>query len=91
MSPSDRHADEGKQVTMSYRQAAKGYGIGFACAFFMAATVVAYPIMWKQHVPETLYATAVLALVLLSTLGFILIGLAYTVPERLYEVLENGT
>lgn len=77
------------QVKMSYREAAMDYGIGFAAAFFMAATVCGYLIMWEQHVSETLYSTGVLAFVLFSFAGGVLIAVAYLWPIRFYELLEG--
>lgn len=81
--------DSGREVRQSYRRGCHDYAIGFSCAFFWAATVCAYAILWKQHVPETLYYASVVFFVIFSLTGFVIVGIAYTEPIWFYELLEE--
>jgi len=51
--------ESGKEVRMSYRRGCRDYTLGFATALFMVATLLGFVILWKQHVPESLYLTSV--------------------------------
>lgn len=83
------HTDSGRQVKMSYRRGCHDYAIGYATAFFMAAAVLGYVILWKQHLPTSLYATAVPFFVVFSMGGFALIAIGYSYPVRFYELMEG--
>lgn len=91
MSDSDVvQTESGKEVRMSYRRGCHDYTIGFASALFMAATLLGFVILWKQHVPETIYYTSVPFFVVFSFVGFAIVGIAYTRPIWFYELLEDG-
>jgi len=81
--------ESGKEVRMSYRRGCHDYTIGFASALFMVATLLGFVILWKQHVPETVYYTAIPFFVLFSLTGFGIVGVAYTRPIWFYELLEG--
>jgi len=81
--------DSGREVRQSYRRGCHDYAIGFASAFFWAATVCGYGILWKQHAPKTLYHASVVGFVAFSLIGFLVVGIAYTAPIRFYELLEG--
>jgi len=83
--------DSGRVVHLSYSRACHDYTLGFASAFFMATTVLGYVILWQQHLPESLYATAVTFFVVFSTAGAVLLGIAYLEPVRFYELMEDGS
>lgn len=82
--------ESGKEVRLSYRRGCHDYTIGFASAFFMAATVFGFVILWKQHVPETIYYTSVPFFVVFSVVAFVIVGIAYTRSIWFYELLEEG-
>jgi len=81
--------DDKREVRMSYHTGCHNYTIGVATAFFMAATVLAYLILWEQHIPESVYTTAVPFFVAFSAAGFCLVGVAYVAPVRFYELMEG--
>lgn len=93
---SDKHEAQvvqtgsGREVHMPYRRGCHGYAIGFASAFFMAATVLGFIILWRQHVPDTLYYTSVPFFVVFGVAGFGLVAIAYTNPVWFYELLEGS-
>jgi len=76
---------------MSYRRGCFDYTIGFATALFMVASLLGFVILWKQHVPETVYYTSVPFFVLFSLVGFAIVAVAYTRPIWFYEVVEGRT
>ena len=80
-----------KTVEKSYLQACHNYGIGFSSAFSWAAMVCGYGILWKQHIPETLYYTCVVSFVVFSVIALVVIVASYTYPIRIYELLGDGT
>jgi hypothetical protein len=81
--------ESGKEVRMPYRRGCREYTIGFATAFLMATTVLGYVLLWKQHVPKSLYYTSVIFFVVFSLSGFAIIGVAYTRPVWFYELMEE--
>lgn len=82
--------ESGKEVRMSYRRGCHDYTIGFATAIFMVTTLLGFVILWKQHVPETIYYTSVPFFVLFALAGFATVGVAYTRPVWFYELLEES-
>lgn len=93
MSPSGSRivdTDRGKEVILTYSRACKDYVIGFSTALFMLAGVMGYLIMWKQHVPESVYHLSVLFFVISTFVGFGLVAIAYTAPVWFYETLEGS-
>jgi len=82
--------ESGKEVRMSYRRGCHEYSIGVATAFFMMTSLLGFVILWKQHVPDTVYYTSVPFFVVFSFAGFAIVGVAYTRPIWFYELLEDG-
>lgn len=80
--------DSGREVRMSYYRGCRDYTIGFASAFFLAATVCGYGILWMKHVPEAIYHTSVIFFVVFSLTAFLIVGIAYTSPIWFYQLLE---
>ena len=78
-----------REVRMSYRTACHNYALGAAAAFFMAATLFGYPILWADHLPASISATAVPFFVVFSAAGFGLVAVAYVAPVRFYELMEG--
>lgn len=83
------NTEVGPKVEMTYRRGCHDYAIGYSTAFFMAAAVLGYAILWKQHLPKSVYATTVPFFVVFSIAGFALIAIAYTYPVRFYELMEG--
>jgi len=83
-------SDRGKEVLMSYQRACREYAIGSAAAFFMAATVLAYAILWKEHVPEAVYNMSVPFFVVFSATGFLMVLIGYTSPTWFYKLTEGN-
>lgn len=81
--------NSGKEVRMPYRTGCRNYAIGVASAFFMAATVLGFVILWRHHVPEAVYHTVIPFFLVYSLAGFIIVGVAYTNPIWFYETLEE--
>jgi len=70
----------------SYRQQCKDYGIGYAAALFLSATVVAFPAVW------TAWQTALFAkfYTVFAAAGAVVLAIAYNRPVWFYELLEGG-
>ena len=81
--------ESGEEVRLSYRRACHDYAIGVSTAFFMATTVLGFVILWQDHIPRSVFATAVPFFVAFSVVGFIVFGIGYTHPVRLYELMED--
>ncbi|MGZ0745741.1 hypothetical protein [Haloparvum sp. AD34] len=81
--------DSGREVRMSYHRGCHGYAVGFASAFFMTTTVLGFVILWKDHVPETVFHLSVVFFIVYSLAGFGIIGIAYTIPVWFYELMEG--
>lgn len=81
--------DAGRQVQMPYRVACHNYALGVSLAFFMATTLLGYVMLWEQHIPESVYTTAVPFFVVFSVVGFVVVGVAYLAPVRFYELMEE--
>jgi len=76
---------------MPYRRGCHDYTIGFASAFFWVTTLLGFVLLWKNHVPESVYQTSVVIFVAFSVSGFAIVAVAYTNPIWFYELLEGGT
>lgn len=83
--------DDGRRhVRMPYRVGCHNYALGVSLAFFMATTLLGYVMLWEQHLPESVVATAVPFFVAFSVVGFVVVGVAYLAPVRFYELMEEG-
>jgi len=74
---------------MSYERGCQDYTAGFSLPFFMAATVLGFVLLWKQHIPESIYYSSVPFFLLFSVGGFMIFSIAYTHPVWFYELMEG--
>jgi hypothetical protein len=81
--------ESGKEVRMPYRRGCRGYTLGVASAIFWLTTLLGFVILYKRHVPNSIYHVSASFFVVYSFAGFAIVGIAYTNPIWFYELMEG--